>query len=447
MQLIKFPLLTAIAIASISSALAQSNEPTSYSRGFLYKISTGELSDVVYNSTETSLRGISGSFIIGNTGDWSNPLSTNTGFLTNVVTHETRVINVPGSIGGSSLTAIGGNMVAGYYYFGETNVARNFLYNINTGAYTTNITFTNTFPWAGNASFYNTSETFSVAGAWFESNSVTTNISTYYNGFQVVTNDISTSTNTGNTRIIVYNISNGSSTLLNYPAGYSYISYNSAGISSNLVVAYFYGEKNGTNWSGYTNGSFIYNASNGTYRELPSINGNRPYASAISGNVILGTWSERDYVNNTNRFYLFTYSTTSNSYIATNIPPVLGVDEYPASIQAFEGNFVVGTRNLSTNSWNPKAYLYDMSQPMDSNNPVVPNFVSTSAIGISGGYMIGEWYSTNPITAPSYSIAPVVSSGGGSISKKKSAKKSALKSTKKSTVQKATKKKSAKKRK
>jgi hypothetical protein len=455
----KLALLTALALVGMSSATLRADNPRTYERGFLYNITNGDLSDVVYNYSETYLSGISSNWVIGNAGnDWSNPLSSNIGFLTNVIKHESRVINVPGSIGGSHLDAIGGNIVAGNYYYGGTNVVRNFLYNISNGTYTTNITFTNSYPWATNACFQYTSEAYAVSSSYVESNSYTTNFDTYHSTY---------TTNYGKSDIILYKISNGSNTLVKYPtnsSGYNINCY-SWGISSNIVVGTFWGSINSritTNRDGDTNGSFYYNADTRVYRELPPINGNTPYASAISGDVILGSWSESVEVSSNSwsqSYYLFKYSTASNSYISTNITPVTGAGQYgnPSQINAFEGNRVVGITSKGTNWSDGRAYLYDMSKPINNDNPIdmskpinndnpiVADQPYSYATGISGDYVIGGYYSTNPIVAPS----PVVSSGGGgggggSVSKKKSAKKS---SVKKATAKKATKKKSATKRK
>jgi len=429
----RFSLLVALALVGTSSATLRADDPKTYSHGFLYKISTKQLSDVVYNYSETYLSGISSNWVIGNAGqDWSNPLSTNTGFLTNIATHESRVINVPGSIGGSVLTAICGNIVTGYYYYGGTNVVRNFLYRISDGFYRTNITFTNSYPWATNATFQYTSETYAVADNWYESNSYTTNFNN---------NTYTTNTNNSQSDIIVYKISNASNTLVKYPTNpvYTYAYCYPTGISSNIVLGHFWGWKNSANYVDYsTNGSFYYNADTGVYSQLPPINGNTPYGLVISGDVILGSWYESVKVSSnswTNKYYLFKYSTQSNSYIQTNIASLID------DIAAFEGNLAVG--NMGTNYLVRRAYLYDMLPTINNtNNPIVIGPPSSYATGISGDYVIGGYYSTDPIIAPPPAPAPIVSSGGGggSSSKKTSASKSSAKKP-------ATKKKSSKKRK
>jgi hypothetical protein len=405
MKKIILPLFTALALVGISSTTIRADD-TTYSRGFLYNISTGDLTDVVYNYTETELNGISGSFVIGNSSkDWSNPLCTNNGFLTNVITHESRVINVPGSkggvyfsAGGSYLTAIGGNTVAGFYFSRSTK--RNFLYKINDRTYTTNITFTNSYPWATNNSIEYTSDTYAVALNWRESNSYTTNYDSYNNSYTI-------NTNSGHSDIIVYNISNGTCKVI-IPTNtiYTDLDYRPVGISSNIVVGNFWGKKNSTNWiESSTNGSFFYNASTAQYTELPLINGNTPNATAISGDVILGYWgmeyrqvSDNSWIRED---YLFTYSTSSNSYIQTNISPVMDSGMYPSSVE-FEENLAVGYIINQRNG--SDAYLYDMSQPIDNtNNPIVfgmPGSLHNFARGISGDYVIGNYYSTTPIPKP-----------------------------------------------
>jgi len=422
----KITLLTALALVGISSATLRAD---GY-HGFIYNIVTQRLSEASFSSyTQSSLTGISSNWVIGYAGnDDSNPFSAD-GFLTNVVTHASRVINVPGSTGVSVPTAICGNIVAGSYDYGRTNVVPvvpHFLYNITSNSYTTNITFTNSYPWATNDYLEYTSETYAVANNWYMSNSYTTNYDTYINSNTI-------STNNGINDIIVYKISNGSSALVKYPTNglYSQLSCYPAGISSNIVVGTFWGSKNSTNWTNSsTNGSFYYNADTRVYRELPLINGNTPNASAISGSVILGSWSESVEVSSNSwsyNSYLFQYSTLSNSYISTNISAVTDYNSYqsPSEINAFEGNSVVGTLYKGSISY---AYFYNISLPINPNNPIVAEIPYSRSSGISGDYAIGN----------SYIPTPYAGGGGGSVSNKKHAKKH--------SVKKASKKKSSKKK-
>ena len=121
----------------------------------------------------------------------------------------------------------------------------------------------------------------------------------------------------------------------------------------------------------------------------------------------------------------------------------VGGEGYPSQVSAFEGNLAVGSTYIGTNWSDWHAYLYNMSKPINPSNPIViVDQSDSSANGISGDYVIGEYYSTTPIIAPPPASAPTVSSGGGggggSSSKKKSASKSSVK--KPSTKKKSTKK-------
>jgi len=401
-------------------------------QGFLYKISTGHVSDVVYNNKQTELLGISGNYIIGNAADiLTNPLSPNTGFLTNFITHESRVINVQGSLGGSWLTAICGNIVAGGYYYGDTNVIHNFLYNIDNSTYTTNITFTNSYPWATNAYFKYTSENFAAADDSYVSNTVFPQ----WNGVEY-----SNSTYSSPSDIIVYNISSGSNTLVKYPTNWEYTQCYLVGVSSNIVVGSFHALSSSaylvqgkSNAPSETNGSFYYNADTGVYTELPRINSFAPSVSAISGDVIFGSWndntnSQNTWVNLNGTNYTWTdltfilnshtnyfnFSISSNSYIQTNIPTLdYGLYSYQAA--AFEGNFVAGGNYAYYNDWRShwafetnvldswsdgNAFIYDISKTVDhTNNPILIPITNSYAYanGISGDYVIGG-YSPTPTT-------------------------------------------------
>jgi len=359
---------------------------------------------VSFNNSETDLRGISENYMIGNAKNFrgSNSQEPNIAFLANIHSLEFKdstnytEINVPGSTGGSTFTiAIGGKTVAGTYNWGLGN----FLYNITSQAYTTNITFTNDCPSAVDANFIYTSDSFAVAYS--------------------------------DSQIIVYNISSNSSALIKYPNNFDIVSNSAVGISSNVIAGNFWGKQNTNADSIETNGAFFYNAGTETYTELPSINGNIPMALAISRDEILGSWSEWDSLEGKNQFYLFQYNTASSSYIQTNIPPVLNSDGSPAVVNSFEGSRMVGMIN---NNGQKKAYIYNIWQQLSNSNPlVISSYDNSSATGISGDYVIGGYYSATPIIAPSSSpttgAAPVISSGGGggSVPKKKSAKKSSFK--------------------